>query len=126
MASALSLYQTLTAIGTKPLADFLGCSPRNLPMLSLCRRPDPASSNFRPDVEKIATYVGANPRALVRLIREVEAHEALVKAEHPTETTVDSGMLMAARDRAEEESTHDEGHSDVSNDIDPGPGNKPQ
>jgi hypothetical protein len=96
LASALAGFQALRGITEEQLATFLGCAPAALAELGLCRRPDPAGSTFRADVERVAAHVGAASEQLVRLLREVDSVAALRRA---PSAPVDRGAMLAARDR---------------------------
>lgn len=96
MASALAAYRAAENLDDVGLAAMLGCALDDLPVLALCSRPDPASARFQADVRRIAAYVGVNPLALVRLLRAVDAAEALRGG-----IARDAGLL-AARDREDE------------------------
>jgi hypothetical protein len=95
VASALAAYRKLHGMNETDLATFLDCAPAVLPRLALCRLPDTATAQFRPDVERIATYTGVNSLHLARLLREVEATTALQRLPQ----TPEHGFLLAARDR---------------------------
>jgi hypothetical protein len=101
MAGALDAYRALEGLDEPALAQRLGCPPDALVHLALCRRPDPTTPRFRADVERIAAHVGANPLALVRLLRAVSASDALRGV--IAETTSSYGLLAAARDHEHEE-----------------------
>lgn len=92
LASALVDYQRAYDLDDHALAARLGCSADGLPRLGLCRRPDPQSSSFGPDVRQIASYAGVQPLRLAQLLREVDASAAL---EHGGESLT---RLLAARD----------------------------
>jgi hypothetical protein len=83
------------------LARFLGCSTEELPRLGLCRRPNPGSPDFRAAVEQIARFSGVTPFPLARLLRDVEAVEALRGAQPRVGS---EGTFLAARDRPSGES----------------------
>ena len=85
------------------LLDELNCSASALWRLALCRRP--RSDRFRDDVAMIASNLAINAAALLRIIRHVEALEAM-KAGRVAE----SGALMAARKRrrSDQEGEEDE------------------
>ena len=98
MAAALAGYQALHGMEDDALAEFLGCATGDLPRLALCRRPDPESGGFRAGVEEIAAYAGVDATRLGGLLREVDAMSALAGS-----GAADRGLLMAARDRLDEE-----------------------
>lgn len=96
LAGALAGFRALRGMTDEQLATFLGCAPGILSELALCRRPDPAASTFRADVERVAAHVGAASEQLARLLREVDSVAALRRA---PAATADRGTLLAARDR---------------------------
>lgn len=102
VASALAAYRKLHGMNETDLASFLDCAPAALPRLALCRLPDTATAQFRPDVERIATYTGVNSLHLARLLREVEATTALQRLPQGQTPTPEQGFLLAARDRPHE------------------------
>ena len=112
VASVLALYRSLHGIGEEELAEFLGCSQPALSKLALCRRPDTTAPSFRAEVEQIASYVGLNGLSLARLFREVESVTTLRGIQSPqADVTLDRGLLMAARDRTEDDTPQDTGES---------------
>jgi len=105
LGSALEAYRGHYGFSDAQLASLLRCSVENLPRLGLCKRPDPSSSSFREDVERIAAYAVVDPLALGRLLREIDAISALRSGRDTTEA---AGLLMAARDREGETKSPDE------------------
>src|SRR5215831_18010124 len=99
LANALVAYQTLYQCGEAELVEFLGCTRAALPKLALCRLPNTMASGFRTEVERIASYSGANSTRLAQLLREVESTAALHGARRSQAATTGQGTLMAARDR---------------------------
>jgi hypothetical protein len=97
LASALAAYQELHGMDDNALAAYLGCPPDRLSRLALCRRPDPGSTGFRNDTQRVAAYAGANPLRLGTLLRAVESAEAL-RGDGDA-----SGALLAARDAEPED-----------------------
>ncbi|MGX1742096.1 hypothetical protein ACWIEX_11110 [Bosea sp. NPDC055353] len=77
----------------------LGCRMQNLSELSLCLRP--RTESWMADVEEIAGSLDIDKARLAIFLRTAEAIERLGDA-HPTENAA-VGMLLAARDRDEEE-----------------------
>jgi hypothetical protein len=102
LASALEAYRSFNSLDDAALAAHLGCSLGDLPRLALCRRPGLDPTMFRKEVEHIASYGSVQAERLAQLIREVESLEALQSAERSGATTSGQGLLMAARDRADE------------------------
>lgn len=103
LASTLAAYRSMHDVEEEQLARFLACPVKSLPTLALCKRPDPNASDFRKDVERIASFVGADGVQLGKLLREVETVEALRGAAESSGQTGDAGMLAAARDAGLEE-----------------------
>jgi hypothetical protein len=79
------------------VAAFIGCEVETLQWLSLCRRPDP--DDFAVDVRHIAERFEVDASKLAGLIRRTEAIAVLAGAKTPN----DHALLLAARDRDEEE-----------------------
>ncbi len=94
-------YRKSAEVDDNDLATFLECSLNALAHLALCRRPDPSSSSFRSDVEKVSAHCKVNAQKLAVLLREVDAIRAMRTAPHtqPAQRTSHSPVLMAARDR---------------------------
>jgi hypothetical protein len=77
------------------LAARLGCAPKDLAGVLLCRRPVGTGPQFRHDVERIAERFGLEPLRLAEAIRYADAlGETAAEAE--------PGWLAAARDRGPE------------------------
>jgi hypothetical protein len=119
LARYLNEFRASRGITEGELARFLGCSPVLLPKLALCRRPDPDSPGFRADVERIAAAFDMPPGHLVRLIREVDALEAL-KDTGTKKQGVPDGLLAAARDDEDSDSSHGDSNK-PSEDAEGGP-----
>ena len=102
LASALKAYRFFNSLDDAALTAHLGCSPEDLPRLALCRRPGLDPTVFRKEVEQIAAYASVTAERLAELLREVESLGALQAAERSGATTSGRGLLMAARDRADE------------------------
>lgn len=100
VASALAEYRTLNDMNERRLAAWLGIVPAKLTRLALCRRPEGAGMRFREGVRQIVAATGVDGDRLAELLREVEAVRALRGA--PAGEAA-AGMLMAARDRDDEE-----------------------
>jgi hypothetical protein len=99
LASALAVYRSMYQLNENQLAMFLECLPKDIPRLSLCRRPDPMVATFQKEVERIGTHMAVNVESLVRLLREVDAVDTLRQSWPST----DHGMLLAARDHDQAE-----------------------
>jgi len=89
LAGALQIYQEENGLSETELADFLGCSPEDLPCLALCRQP--VGPSFLNDVTHLASRFGLNGGRLAALIRDIEVTEGFRAGSGPT--------AMAARDR---------------------------
>jgi hypothetical protein len=111
LAVTLSDFCMFRRMGEDELAKFLGCSPVVLTRLSLCRRPDPDSSRFRSDIERIANILGIKSVQLAQLIREVDTINALAKVKAMKQESPE-GLLAVARDA--EESQPDQKKSPLS------------
>lgn len=77
----------------------LGLDGRRFEELALCRRPRP--DHWLPDARLLAGEFGIDPDKLISLLRAAEAAESLRYA-HP-EQAQQSGRLLAARDRDEDD-----------------------
>jgi hypothetical protein len=93
LALVLAFYAESERLDDAALAARLGCPPENLPMLRLCRAPDPAPAVFQTDIARIAARFGADPDTLAAAVRR---GEVLVKFR--AANFQDCGTLMAARD----------------------------
>lgn len=102
LASALEAYRSLNGLDDGGLIGYLGCSREDLTRLAFCRRPATDAMTFREEVEQIAAYGLVRAETLGELLREVESLEALQAAGGGV-TSSGRGLLMAARDRADEE-----------------------
>lgn len=103
LASALEAYRSFNGLDDAALAAHLGCSLQDLPRLAFCRRPGLEPTAFRKEVEQIAAYASVKAERLALLLREVETLEALQMAERSGATASGRGLLMAARERADED-----------------------
>lgn len=97
MAWVLSQYMAGQNISRSDLSAELGCTEQALTRLSLCLRP--RSKQFADDIERITSILRVNGLALVRIVRRVEAVEAM---SGPGVT--EHGTLMAARKRPRNDS----------------------
>lgn len=115
MSSLMLLYREQEAMDDEQLARFLECDVAALPRLALCRRPRQAP-DFRGDIEAIAAHTGADSARLARMVRQAAAAEALGSAPGRANT---SSLLMAARDRADDDAdveNKDEGRGELPDD----------
>ena len=103
LSEYLNEFRIIQGMAEDELARFLGCSPRLLPKLALCRRPDTESPRFRSDVEQIAVAFDVLPSRLVQLIREVDIVKALAKGK-PKWQEAPEGLLAVARDDEDSQS----------------------
>jgi hypothetical protein len=98
LGEALAAYARSEGLDDAGLAAALGCSVEGLARLRLCRRPDPA--RFGADVARIAERFGARADALAEAVRRADALAALRDA---SAGAAEAGLLMAARDRDEDD-----------------------
>ncbi len=123
LAAALATYRRTHGVAEDQLAEILRCPIEALPTLALCRRPDPNKSGFRWDVERVASFVGADRVRLAQLLREVEVVETLRGAgESFGRVAAEAGLLAAARDARPDEaesSGRDEDDQDEQEDSQP-------
>jgi hypothetical protein len=123
VAGDLEIYRSIHSLSEEELAQWLGCPCGCLAKLALCRRPDRTAGSFRPDVERIAAYTGADRVRLAQLFREVDVLAVLQGAEQ--DALADRGFLLAARDRVEGQAVdgdspvdRDSGYVEDSKDVD--------
>jgi hypothetical protein len=100
LASVLAPYADGEHLDDAGLAEKLGCRMEDLTMLRLCRAPRREASLFWNDVRSIAEHFDIDP---YRLANIVKGGRVLVNLRETTAATAESGFLMAARDREEEE-----------------------
>lgn len=100
LASALATYAQSEDLDDRGLAETLGCAVEALGPLRLCRRPRSPANLFREDVRKIAARFGVRPEILAEAVRRSDVLARLREATMEGE----AGVLMAARDRRDEES----------------------
>lgn len=108
LGQSLALYQSLHRMSDKRLAKLLECSAEALGRLALCRRPDDQGARFREDVERVAVFASCSSERLLQLLREVAAITSLREA--GVKASAD-GMLMAARDRTNRNTTSEKRRS---------------
>lgn len=101
LAWVFSQYMSSQAIPLATLAAELGCSEAVMPRLALCLRP--RSERFADDVSAIAAEFVVEPGVLARVVRHVEALEAMTVGRKTKR-----GMLMAARRRPIAEAAKDD------------------
>jgi hypothetical protein len=98
VASALAEYQALNGLDQRDLAAWLGIDPAKLTRLALCLRPEGTGMQFRKGIRQIVAATGVDGDRLAALLREVEG----VRALRGMPGGAAPGMLMAARDRADD------------------------
>jgi hypothetical protein len=86
------------------LVRILGVSMTQLLHLEICLRP--RQDNFLTDIGQIVSRFGADPSELAKIVRLVYAVEAMAGS-MAGEEYAESGFLMAARSRKEEEENGD-------------------
>lgn len=99
LGKILSEYQEANSLDDPGLAAALRCTPQALSRLVLCRCPDDRAASFAQQVQAIATFAACSADALMLLLRHVAAMRAL-RAPSGKST---GGLLMAARDRHDDE-----------------------
>lgn len=92
MASVFARYGALAGVAGKAMPSLLGCSAEDYVRLSLCRAPRQATAD---DLRQLATFAGADLAALARVVRRVQAIDALGAGAQAQARS----MLLAARDR---------------------------
>ena len=101
MASVFARYRAAEHVGEGQLVSLLGCSEQGYLRLALCRTPQrPSPDTFR----QLAAFAGADPLALARVVRRVEAVEAIKAGAE----AVAPSTLLAAREREEERPQDDQ------------------
>ncbi|MFP2924246.1 hypothetical protein ACLESO_03300 [Pyxidicoccus sp. 3LG] len=96
-------YKELESHTTGELAIELGCSAETLQWLSICRRPEEAS--FAEHVRVIANRFALDPSRLSAVLRRVEVLDALAAHRDVEGAAGEDSLLLAARDRLEDEET---------------------
>jgi len=99
LGKVLSEYQRASALDGPGLATALRCAPEALDRLALCRWPDDRAASFAREVRAIATFAPCDSDALMQVLRQVAAMRAL----RNQGAGLTDGLLMAARDRYEDE-----------------------
>lgn len=115
MAYLLARWGEAKGLKWDEAAEVLGCTDESVHRLALCLRPNPSLGSFAEDVERIASYARIDPGALARVVREVDAVQALRETRplDDANATV-AGILMAALDRLEGEQLDDPSDEDGS------------
>lgn len=110
MAWVLQAYSRTEGLSPERLLDRLGIDPDMLTRLAICKRPVADSPQFAAQVVQIANYTAIDAGLLANVIRQVDALALLVKMRtaqeaptgNPASSLSLSGLMAAARDRAEE------------------------
>jgi len=106
IASALAAYRRSEGLTASALAEVLGCTPADLTVLALCRKPGAiGEEEFGADVAQLVQRFGLIRGALVRLLRQEKFLQA---AGSPPLTitfrmNIPAPMLLAAQDRLGED-----------------------
>jgi hypothetical protein len=107
-AAVLAAFQRQENLTREGILKRLQTTPELLARLALCRRPKSDSASFCEDIRKIADFTDIDPVALVAMVRQVDALEALSAqgkivclnaAGNGKPTDIQSRLLAAARDR---------------------------
>ena len=97
LALTLADYARSEGFDDTALAARLDCDVRLLSKLRMCRRPRPGPELVQADVTRIASAFGIDRDILLEAVRRADALAAL------RDVVDESGFLMAARDRAEDD-----------------------
>lgn len=103
LASALAPYARDEGLNDAGLARALGCEVAALARLRLCRRPTGEAAAFRADVARIADHFGIERGLLAQIVRRADAIAGLRAASDDAAGRDGRGLLLAARDRDDEE-----------------------
>lgn len=98
LASVLADYTHAEGLDESSLAQRLGCPIKTLVSLRLCLRPDPEPTVFRREVDRIASRFEVDARVIAEAIRLSNATRAM----RDKTGVEEGGLLMAARDRRED------------------------
>jgi transcriptional regulator with XRE-family HTH domain len=96
---AFERIATQQGYSEKDIASSLGCDIQTLIRLRLCRAPDVSAPTFIDDVQQIAERYSIDWATLLSLVKEALIIDVMSK----NETDDDSGWLMAARDRDDDD-----------------------
>jgi len=91
------------------LGKILGAETNDLSRIELCLKP--REEFFADDVKQIASKFNVNPGELARVIRLVEAVEAMTSLDNE-KISMETGFLLAARAREGEKLEHEEDLAD--------------
>jgi len=103
LGRVLERYRELEGCSSEQLATALGCTAEALPWLALCRRPE--GEAFMEQVLVIAKRFALDPLRLSAVLRRVEVLDALGTRRDGGEAADADSLLLAARDRPEDEET---------------------
>ncbi len=109
MAWLLSTYKRKERIDDDQLIAQLKTTPEMFVRLALCKCPNPESVAFSSQIREIATYTHIDPAILANVIRQVDTLNILSEIPRKTKELnegariITSGLLAAARDKAENE-----------------------
>lgn len=103
LGRAFARYRELEGHTPAQLATELGCTADALQWLSLCRRPE--GEAFAEQVLSIARRFALEPSRLSAVLRRVEVMDALVTDGDGREATAPETLMLAARDRPEDDKT---------------------
>ncbi|WP_342374555.1 hypothetical protein NVS55_24765 [Myxococcus stipitatus] len=105
LGHAFARYRELEERTPEQLADDLGCTVEQTQWMSLCHRPEDGEG-FAEQVGQIAKRFEVDLLKLARVLRRVEVIDALQLAGADGEEPGEDSVLLAARDRSEEDKTH--------------------
>ena len=111
MAWVISTYQKQEHLSQNKFIELAKINEIAFIKLSLCKRPETSSAEFRKQIDQISEYVGINPYFLANMIRLVESLESLAKQVNTNNLSEKWSNLgfVAARDRQEEDDTDKNG-----------------
>ncbi len=99
LAAALAVYARSEELDDRGLADRLGCSVEQLPLVRLCRAPRSDPAGRSEDVAIIAGHFHLNELVLLEAVKRAAVLERLRQAAPGSPSAGGEGLLMAARDR---------------------------
>ena len=113
MAYLLARWGEIKGLSWSEAAERIGCTDDTIHRLAFCRRPDPSADRFADNVEHIAYYARIDPGVLARLVRQVDAIQALRETRPLRDASAaEARILMAALDRLEDEPLNDSSDDD--------------
>lgn len=101
IANALEKYKAAEGLSDEEVSRYLRCKPERLPLLALCVRPESSDQEFLNKVEEVALYAGADPTAILAMLRRIETIDVF-KSDNRSSSEDATGFLLAARDDEEE------------------------